>query len=57
MLEFYMACTLFLLQVERFDREHLSRKTNLLDNMTDVFTHKWAESDPVVRSFDRKVNL
>ena len=43
------------LKVERFDREHMSRKTSLLDNMTDVFTHKWASSDPVLRSFDRKV--
>ena len=41
-------------QVERFDREHLARKTSLFDNMRDVYMHKWAESDPVIRAFDRQ---
>ena len=45
------------LQVERSDRENLARKTCLVDNLTDVFRHKWADSDPVLRSFDRKVRF
>ena len=44
------------MQVERFDREHLSRKTSLLDNVSDIFLRKWAGSDPVNQSFDRKPN-
>ena len=44
-------------KVERSDREHLARKTSLVDNLTDVFRHKWAASDPVLRSFDCKVTL
>jgi hypothetical protein len=28
----------------------LARKTNLLDNLTDVFAHLWIRSDPVIRS-------
>ena len=35
-------------------RPPLARKTSLFENMKDVFTHKWADSDPVIRSFDRK---
>ena len=32
----------------------MSRKTSLLDNVSDIFLRKWAGSDPVNRSFDRK---
>ena len=41
-------------KVEKSDREYLSHKINLLDNLTDVFIHKWSSSDPVLRSFDRQ---
>ena len=34
----------------------MSRKTSLLDNVSDIFLRKWAGSDPVNRSFDRKPN-
>ena len=42
-------------QVEMYDREHQARKTSLVDNVTDVFVHQNASSDPVVRSFDKQV--
>ena len=38
-----------------YDREHQARKTSLLENVTDVFTHQNASSDPFVRTFDTKV--
>ena len=31
-------------------RERLARKTNLRDNLIDVFSRLWARSDPVIRS-------
>jgi hypothetical protein len=31
----------------------LARKTNLLDNLTDVFAHLWIRSDLVIRSKKR----
>jgi hypothetical protein len=33
----------------------LALKTNLLDNLTDVFLHLWIRSDPVIRS--KKISL
>ena len=41
-------------KVEMYDREHQARKTSLVDNVRDIFTHQTASSDPVVRSFDKK---
>ena len=35
-----------IVQVEMYDREHQARKTSLLENVTDVFTHQNASSDP-----------
>jgi hypothetical protein len=43
-------------QGERFAREHGARKTNIEDNVTDIFTHQATASDPVVRTFDKKVS-
>ena len=41
--------------VEMYDREHQARKTSLLENVTDVFTHQNASSEPFVSTFDTKV--
>jgi hypothetical protein len=38
-----------------YDREHQARKTSLEDNVTDVFVHQNASSDPFVRTFDSQV--
>jgi hypothetical protein len=43
-------------QGERFAREHGARKTNIEENVTDIFTHQSTASDPVVRTFDKKVS-
>ena len=41
-------------KVEMYDREHQSRKTSLVDNICDIFTHQTASTDPVVRLFDKR---
>ena len=37
----------------RHFREHLARKTNQVENLTDVSTRLWVKSDPIVRSLKR----
>ena len=37
-----------------YDREHQARKTSLVDNLTDIFIHQTANSDPVIRLFYKK---
>ena len=41
--------------VRRF-RDILARKTSLRANLSDVFTHLWVRSDPVVRAHQRTVS-
>ena len=36
-------------------RENLARKTNQIENLTDVSTRFWIKSDPVVRSLKREL--
>ena len=43
------------LQVEKYDQEHLARKTSLEDCLTDVFHRQLVAGDPGVRGFDRQV--
>ena len=38
---------------ERYARQHQSRKCDLISGDIDSFRHKWAASDPGVRSLDR----
>ena len=33
----------------RFYRQFLARKTNQMDNLTDVFTRMWLKSDPFIK--------
>ena len=36
-------------------RENLARKTNQIENLTDVSTRLWVKSDPIVRSMKREI--
>ena len=41
--------------MEKYDQEHLARKTSLEDCLTDVFDRQIVAGDPGVRGYDRQV--
>ena len=44
-------------QTEVYNREHLSSKTDLQANITDVFNRQQLATDPGIRVYDTKVNI
>ena len=48
---------MFQLQVERYDREHLSLKVDLVTCVTDMFNRQQVSSDPGIRLYDKQVHL
>lgn len=42
-------------QFEVFSREHLARKTNLAENLEDIFGRQHLSGDPGVRQLDKPV--
>jgi hypothetical protein len=42
-------------QFEVYSREHLARKTNLADNLEDIFGRQHLSGDPGIRQLDKPV--